>query len=313
MIPANGVSFGSAGGGNDPAPYTDEPAAQIEPNHQPESPQPAGFRNIGRAVKRWIVLCALVASMVAGCTPTSSVSPSTQTEDDAGDTVIDENVGDAVSDQETYAQERDAMVDSQIEARDVSNPLVLRAMRAVPRHEFVTTDYLDQAYEDHPLPIGYGQTISQPYIVAWMSELLEVEPGDKVLEIGTGSGYQAAVLAEMGVEVYTVEVIAELAATAGPLLERLGYLEVHMLEADGYFGWDEHAPYDAIIVTAAPDHLPQPLLGQLVEGGRLVIPVGPVGSFQTMWRFTHGESDEVLAENLGYVSFVPLTGEGSEG
>ncbi len=205
------------------------------------------------------------------------------------------------------------MVDSQIVTRGVSNPLVLRAMRAVPRHEFVTPDYLDQAYDDHPLPIGHGQTISQPYIVAWMSELLEVEPGDKVLEIGTGSGYQAAVLAEMGVEVYTVEVIAELAATAAPLLERLGYQKIKMLEADGYFGWEEHAPYDAIIVTAAPDHLPQPLLLQLAEDGRLVIPVGPVGSFQTLWRFTHGDSDEVLAENLGFVSFVPLTGEGTQG
>jgi protein-L-isoaspartate(D-aspartate) O-methyltransferase len=241
------------------------------------------------------------------------VSPSTQAEEDAGDTAPEENVSDPVFDPEAHAQERDAMVDSQIEARGVNNPVVLGAMRAVPRHEFVPTDYLDQAYDDHPLPIGHGQTISQPYIVAWMSELLEVEPGDKVLEIGTGSGYQAAVLAEMGIEVYTVEVIAELAATAAPRLKRLGYQQVHMLEADGYFGWDEHAPYDAIIVTAAPDHLPQPLLGQLTGGGRLVIPVGPVGSFQTMWRFTLGDSDEVLAENLGYVSFVPLTGEGSAG
>jgi protein-L-isoaspartate(D-aspartate) O-methyltransferase len=260
--------------------------------------------------------------MVAGCTSTSLVSPVTQPEEDAGDSVpeenvidsaAEENVSDSVSDQETHVPERDAMVDSQIVARGVSNPVVLRAMRAVPRHEFVTTDYLDQAYDDHPLPIGHGQTISQPYIVAWMSELLEVEPGDKVLEIGTGSGYQAAVLAEMGVEVYTVEVIAQLAAAVGPRLERLGYQEINMLEADGYFGWEEHAPYDAIIVTAAPDHLPQPLLAQLTEGGRLVVPVGPVGSFQTLWRFTHGDSGEILAENLGYVSFVPLTGEGSEG
>ena len=251
--------------------------------------------------------------MVAGCTSTSLISPVTQPDEDVGDSAPKENVSDSVSDQETRVQERDAMVDSQIVARGVSNPSVLRAMRAVPRHEFVTPDYLDQAYDDHPLPIGHGQTISQPYIVAWMSELLEVEPGDKVLEIGTGSGYQAAVLAEMGVEVYTVEVIAELAATAAPLLERLGYERIKMLEADGYFGWEEHAPYDAIVVTAAPDHLPQPLLLQLAEDGRLVIPVGPVGSFQTLWRFTHGDSDEVLAENLGFVSFVPLTGEGPRG
>ncbi len=277
------------------------------------SPQPAEFRNIGVAVSRWIVLCALVASIVAGCTSTSLVSPVTQPEEDAGDSVPKENVSDSVSDQDSRAQERDAMVDSQIVTRGVSNPLVLKAMRAVPRHEFVTPDYLDQAYDDHPLPIGHGQTISQPYIVAWMSELLEVEPGDRVLEIGTGSGYQAAVLAEMGVEVYTVEVIAELAATAAPLLERLGYERIKMLEADGYFGWEEHAPYDAIVVTAAPDHLPRPLLLQLAEDGRLVIPVGPVGSFQTLWRFTHGDSDEILAENLGFVSFVPLTGDGTGG
>jgi protein-L-isoaspartate(D-aspartate) O-methyltransferase len=287
-----------------------EPGAWSNP--QPTSPQPASSGNIGGAVSRWIVLLALVALIVAGCTSTSLVAPSTQAGEDEDALAPEENISDTVSGQETYAQERDVMVDSQIVARDVSNPRVLEAMRTVPRHEFVPADYLDQAYEDHPLPIGQGQTISQPYIVAWMSELLEVEPGDKVLEIGTGSGYQAAVLAEMGVEVYTVEVIAELAAEAAPRLERLGYGEVNTLEADGYFGWAEHAPYDAIIVTAAPDHLPQPLLLQLVEGGRLVIPVGPVGSFQTMWRFTNADSGELLAENLGYVSFVPLTRAGSE-
>ncbi len=264
-------------------------------------------------MSRWIALCVLVASVVVGCTPTSLVSPSTQVEEDSGDLVSEDTISEAVPDQEPYAQAREAMVESQIEARGVSNPLVLEAMRSVPRHEFVPTYYLDQAYGDHPLPIGHGQTISQPYVVAWMSELLEVEPGDKVLEIGTGSGYQAAVLAEMGVEVYTVEIIAVLAEAAAPRLDRLGYQEVNMLEADGYFGWDEHAPYEAIIVTAAPDHLPQPLLLQLAEGGQLVIPVGPVGSFQTMWRFSHAGGDEVLAENLGYVSFVPFTRSESEG
>ena len=203
------------------------------------------------------------------------------------------------------------MVDTQIVDRGVADPVVLDAMRAVPRHEFVPADQVHLAYRDHPLPIGYGQTISQPYIVAWMSELLEVGPGDRVLEIGTGSGYQAAVLAEMGVEVYTVEIIPELATTAAPRLSRLGYEEVNTLQADGYFGWEEHAPYDAIIVTAAPDHVPQPLLLQLGKGGHLVIPVGPVGSFQTMWRFTVADSGEILAENMGSVAFVPLTRDGS--
>lgn len=273
-------------------------------------------------MSRWIALFVVVALVVAGCTATSLVSPVTDAREDPENTapeetvhgsVAAETISDSDPDAERYAQARATMVESQIEARGVTNPLVLEAMRTVPRHEFVPADYLEQAYNDHPLPIGSGQTISQPYIVAWMSELLEVEPGDRVLEIGTGSGYQAAVLAEMGVEVYTVEIIADLAAAAAPRLHRLGYQEVNTLEADGYFGWAEHAPYHAIIVTAAPDHLPQPLLLQLVPGGQLVIPVGPVGSFQTMWRFTFTGAEEVLAENLGYVSFVPLTREGSEG
>ena len=264
-------------------------------------------------MSRWIALSVLVALVVVGCSPTSVVTTPTQVAEDSSTSDPVETVAESVPDEVIYAQAREAMVESQIEARGVSNPLVLEAMRSVPRHEFVPADFLDQAYDDHPLPIGHGQTISQPYIVAWMSELLEVEPGDKVLEIGTGSGYQAAVLAEMGVEVYTVEIIAVLAEAAAPRLDRLGYQEINTLEADGYFGWVEHAPYDAIIVTAAPDHLPQPLLLQLVEGGRLVIPVGPVGSFQTMWRFSLAGGDEVLAENLGYVSFVPFTGSGSEG
>jgi protein-L-isoaspartate(D-aspartate) O-methyltransferase len=199
------------------------------------------------------------------------------------------------------------MVETQIENRGVSDPLVLEAMRSVPRHEFVPEEYLDQAYADHPLPIGFGQTISQPYIVALMSEALGVEPGDKVLEIGTGSGYQAAVLAQMGMQVYTVEIIPELAERAQGVLEDLGYSDVAVLNADGYFGWEEHAPYDAIIVTAAPDHLPQPLASQLKEGGRLVIPIGPIGAVQTLWQFEK-VNEELEATNLGGVRFVPLTG-----
>jgi protein-L-isoaspartate(D-aspartate) O-methyltransferase len=183
----------------------------------------------------------------------------------------------------------------------------LVAMRRTPRHQFVPQEYLDQAYADHPLPIGFGQTISQPYIVALMTEALQVEPGDRVLEIGTGSGYQAAVLSELGVEVYTVEIIPELAERAERDLQAAGYADVQVLAADGYFGWEEHAPYDAIIVTAAPDHLPQPLANQLKEGGRLVIPIGPIGAVQTLWLFEKVE-DELQATNLGAVRFVPLTG-----
>jgi protein-L-isoaspartate(D-aspartate) O-methyltransferase len=210
---------------------------------------------------------------------------------------------------DSFARDRFFMVRDQIQARGVQDQAVLDAMLRVHRDRFVPPDYLTQAYADHPLPIGYGQTISQPYIVALMSEALKVKPGDKVLEIGTGSGYQAAVLADMGAEVYTVEIIPELAQQAEARLQDLGYDVVHVLSADGYNGWQEHAPYDAIIVTAAPDHLPQPLASQLRDGGRLVIPIGPVGAFQTLWLFEKNGAD-LQATNLGGVSFVPLTGGG---
>jgi protein-L-isoaspartate(D-aspartate) O-methyltransferase len=170
----------------------------------------------------------------------------------------------------------------------------------------VPPEYLGQSYENHPLPIGYGQTISQPFIVAYMSENLELKPGDRVLEIGTGSGYQAAILADMGMEVYSIEIIPELAAEAEARLKRLGY-EAQVRAGDGYSGWPEAAPFDAIIVTAAPDHVPLPLLQQLKLGGRLVIPIGPVGAIQTLWQFTLEEGDHLKALNLGDVRFVPFT------
>lgn len=207
-----------------------------------------------------------------------------------------------------YAEERERMVSYQIAGRGVRDSEVLEAMRAVPRHEFVLEEYLDLAYSDRPLAIGHGQTISQPYIVAVMTELLELERGDKVLEIGTGSGYQAAILAEVVDQVYTVEIIPELAASARERLDRLGYGYVETLIADGYYGWEEHAPYDVIIVTAAPDLVPQPLIRQLKDGGRLVIPVGPVGAYQTLWLVTK-KGGEVEFHNKGGVQFVPLTGE----
>jgi protein-L-isoaspartate(D-aspartate) O-methyltransferase len=207
------------------------------------------------------------------------------------------------------ADERLQMVADHIANRGISDPNVLAALRTVPRHRFVPEAYESQAYENHPLPIGSGQTISQPFIVGLMSEALEVEPGDKVLEIGTGSGYQAAVLAAIGLEVYTIEIIPELATRAAGVLDELGY-DVTVRTADGYFGWEEHAPFDAIIVTAAPDHVPHPLIQQLRPGGRMVIPVGPIGAVQTLWRFTVDESGEVGAENLGAVRFVPFTRAG---
>jgi protein-L-isoaspartate(D-aspartate) O-methyltransferase len=204
--------------------------------------------------------------------------------------------------------ERQRMVDIQIRARGVSDEAVLRAMETVPRHEFVLPRYLEQAYADHPLPIGYGQTISQPFIVAWMTELLEIKKGDKVLEIGTGSGYQAAVLAEITDQVYSVEIIEELEKSAEERLRRLGYTQVKVKHADGYYGWEEYAPYDAIIVTCAPDHIPHPLIQQLKDGGRLVIPVGPPGGYQSLWQIIK-QGDQVLSKNLGGVRFVPLLGE----
>ncbi|MBN1872953.1 MAG: protein-L-isoaspartate(D-aspartate) O-methyltransferase [Anaerolineae bacterium] len=210
-------------------------------------------------------------------------------------------------------EERLRMVEATIVQRNIADPDVLRAMRTVQRHRFVPAEYVEQAYGDHPLPIGYGQTISQPYVVAWMTERLELQAGEKVLEIGTGSGYQAAVLAELGdIEVYSIEIVAELAEQAAARLSDLGYTGVQVKQGDGYYGWEEHAPFDAIIVTAAPDHLPSPLVAQLKDGGRLIIPIGPQGSFQSLWQFVK-EGDELKAYNLGDVSFVPFTGAGAEG
>jgi protein-L-isoaspartate(D-aspartate) O-methyltransferase len=235
---------------------------------------------------RTVAFLALAAFLVAAC----SAEPATET------TVADD----------FYLERRLTMVADQIAARDITDGRVLEAMRSVPRHEFVPENMVDLAYRDHPLPIGHGQTISQPYIVALMTELLEVEAGDKVLEVGTGSGYQAAVLAAMDVEVYTIEIVPELAQEAAGRLDRLGY-DASTRQADGYFGWEEQAPFDAIIVTAAPDHVPQPLVQQLAAGGKMVIPVGPIGAVQTMWQFTLDEEGELIAVNLGQVRFVPLT------
>jgi protein-L-isoaspartate(D-aspartate) O-methyltransferase len=207
-----------------------------------------------------------------------------------------------------FSDARESMVEDQIIARGINDPVVLEAMRSVPRHQFVPAEYLNQAYEDHPLPIGFGQTISQPYIVALMTDSLQVESGDKVLEVGTGSGYQAAVLAQMDLEVYTIEIIPELSERAAATLDQMGYSNVEVLNADGYFGWEENAPYDAIIVTAAPDHLPQPLVNQLKDNGHLIIPIGPIGAVQTLWLFEKVSGD-LEATNLGAVRFVPLTGE----
>ena len=210
---------------------------------------------------------------------------------------------------EAYAEQLESMVQTGIVAWGITQPEVIQAMRAVPRHEFVPPEYLGQAYENHPLPIGYGQTISQPYIVALMTQELDLEPGDRVLEIGTGSGYQAAVLGQLEGEVYSIEIIEPLAQSAKERLDRLGYKDIQLRQADGYLGWAEAAPFDAIVVTAAPDHVPQPLLDQLAVGGVLVIPVGPVGGYQELWRITRTAESTFESASLGGVRFVPLVRE----
>ena len=198
------------------------------------------------------------------------------------------------------------MVESQMRQRDITDEAVLAAMEAVPRREFVLSSLADQAHEDYPLPIGYGQTISQPYIVALMTQLLHLRRGDRVLEVGTGSGYQAAILGLLTDQIYTVEIISPLAVEARARLRRLGYTHIQVKVGDGYDGWPEHAPYDAIIVTAAPRETPQPLIDQLADGGRLVIPVGPAGANQTLWKIEkHGRT--VASTNVTGVLFVPFT------
>lgn len=208
---------------------------------------------------------------------------------------------------DAYAEQRVRMVETQIVARGVRDPRVLHAMRTVPRHFFVDPAQSSQAYEDHPLPIAGNQTISQPYIVALMTELLDLAPTETVLEIGTGSGYQSAVLSTLAREVYTIEIVPELARSAAAKLKERGYANVRVKEGDGYRGWPEHAPFDAIIVTAAPERIPQPLLDQLAAGGRMVIPVG--GFFQELKVFTKDQSGRISEKDILPVRFVPMTGE----
>ena len=205
-----------------------------------------------------------------------------------------------------YERERRQMVERQIRARDVKDKAVLEAMRRVPRHRFVPSQIAHRAYEDNPLPIGQGQTISQPYIVAYMTEAAEVSKNDKVLEIGTGSGYQAAVLGELAREVYTIEIIPELAERAQKTLAEMGYTNVHVRAGNGYLGWPEHAPFDAIVVTAAPDEIPQALVEQLAVGGKMVVPVG--AGDQDMMIITKTK-DGVIQKKTIPVRFVPMTGK----
>jgi protein-L-isoaspartate(D-aspartate) O-methyltransferase len=234
------------------------------------------------------VLAAVLTAVVAGCTANS---PEPEVEVDGPD---------------SFEVERERMVREQIAARGIEDQRVLDAMLAVPRHEFVPEDQRRFAYEDRPLPIGYGQTISQPYVVAFMTEQLDLDGSERVLEVGTGSGYQAAVLGRLAREVYSIEIVKPLAERAAEDLKRLGYDNVHVRAGDGYRGWPEHAPFDAIVVTAAPDHVPPPLVDQLAEGGRLVVPVGTWS--QDLVLLTR-DADGIHEQHLIGVRFVPMTGE----
>jgi protein-L-isoaspartate(D-aspartate) O-methyltransferase len=209
-----------------------------------------------------------------------------------------------------FAADRERMVKSQVAMRGVTNERVLQAMRKVPREEFVPEELRDRSYSDRPLPIGYDQTISQPFVVAFMTEKLELRPTDRVLEIGAGSGYQAAILGELAAEVYTMEIIAPLGKRAEETLARMGYKNVHVKIGDGYKGWPEHALYDAIIVTCAPDHVPQPLIEQLREGGRMIIPVGGSGA-QELYLLEKKDG-KLRQQAVLPVRFVPMTGAAAE-
>jgi len=205
-------------------------------------------------------------------------------------------------------EERADMVKKQIQARGIKDEKVLAAMGHVPRHRFVLNKYENGAYDDHPLAIGYGQTISQPYIVGFMTEVLNLSPGDKVLEIGTGSGYQAAVLSEITDNVYSIEIVVPLALKVKNTFKALGYTKISAKQGDGYYGWEEHAPFDAIIVTAASGHIPPPLISQLKPGGRMCIPVGEQHRTQYLILVEKDKNRIVTTRNLMAVMFVPLTG-----
>ena len=208
-----------------------------------------------------------------------------------------------------YSAARKRMVEQQLQGygRNITHPGVLKTMAEVPRHEFVPERLREDAYEDTPLPIGFGQTISQPYVVAFMTEKLDPKPTDKVLEIGTGSGYQAAVLSPLVAEVYSIEIVEPLGQRAKADLQRLGFSNVQVRIGDGYKGWPEAAPFDVVIVTAAPEHVPQPLVDQLREGGRMIIPVGPL-SDQNLYLMTK-RGGKLERRAVLPVRFVPMTGE----
>ena len=269
---------------------------------------------VARGRMALILLCLAVLA-AGGCSEDAAPAPPQATAPASGNLLTPVPVlpnaappASASEEDEATRQRRQQMVDEDIAARGVLDSAVLLAMATVPRHRFVLDQHRAKAYDDNPLPIGHGQTISQPYTVALMTDLLDLGPGDKVLEVGTGSGYQAAVLAEMGVAVHTIEIIPELAQRAANDLLALGYGDVKVYLGDGYFGLPDQSPFDAIIVTAAPDHVPAPLIDQPEPDGRMIVPVGPPGSIQTLWLIVTRDGNRV-ALNQGAVRFVPLLRE----
>ncbi len=255
--------------------------------------------------KAIICVTLMATGGASGCRSSREAPPAQHTVRPIGTTEdLPGSNGDKGADE--YAATRRLMVAEQIAARDVTDPLVLQAMRTVPRHEFVPENVRTYAYQDRPLPVGHDQTISQPYVVAAMTELAQIDGKSRVLEVGTGSGYQAAVLAEIADEVYSIEIVEPLAKTAAATLKRLGYDSIHLRTGDGYLGWPEAAPFDAIIVTAAPPVIPAPLKEQLEVGGHLVIPVGQY--YQELMVVT--KTDEGFDEKTVFpVRFVPMTGK----
>lgn len=254
---------------------------------------------------RVVVLNAIVAG-ISGCTPNGTPPSAVRPPPDA--TERREAVeSPAFTEMDAYADVRRRMVENDLRRRDIVDRNVLAAMGRVPRHRFVPDSLRDSAYADHPLPIGHEQTISQPYIVALMSQLAAPTPGDKALDIGTGSGYQAAVLAELCERVFSMEIVEPLARDARARIHELGYKNVEVRHGDGYRGWPEHAPFDVIIVAAAPDHVPDPLVEQLAPGGRMVIPVG--SGFQNLMLITKSPAGDVERREITAVRFVPMTGE----
>lgn len=235
-----------------------------------------------RSVSSLFLFCILAIFLLANCNSLTAADP--------------------------YETSRHAMVKNDIKGRGINDKRVLDVMEKIPRHLFVAEDMRNRAYADYPLPIGEGQTISQPYVVALMTEAVKLKKTDRVLEIGTGSGYQAAVLAEMVKEVYTLEIRKSLADTASKRLKDLGYRNVKVKYDDGYFGWEEYAPFDAIIITAAANHIPPPLIKQLKEGGRLILPLGSTVYYQTLTLATKRKG-EIDIEQMGPVAFVPMIGE----